>query len=167
MSKIKKVLKQLKERLDDKICWAIFGSNAVAIHKGSLHRKIDDLDVIAENNKQKICDAFSDIGVCFRKRNNRDRGYLKIDGIKIELMLLSGDREIDLADGKFSFREIEEKEFNGETFPVIDLQSLYCAKLRHKQELEKAENKKLTNTKRDIDVLRELLKNHRLQSPPH
>ena len=56
-------------------------------------------------------------------------------------MLMTEENEIILADGKFKFHNIERIIFNDFEIPTVDLQSLYCAKLRHKTSLEKEAEK--------------------------
>lgn len=157
-NEIIKTLKILKGKFSNSIGWVVFGSIAVAIHNGKFHREIDDIDLIIENDKQKITKLFRGLKVCFKKRKNRERGYLKINDVNVELMFLSDSQEIDLADCKFQFNRIERKEFSGIELPVIDLQSLYCVKLRHMKSLEHPGNKKLRNTKIDIKILASLMK---------
>lgn len=76
-------------------------------------------------------------------------------------MLMVGQNEIKLADGKFKFQNIEKIKFNNLEIPTIDLQSLYCAKLRHKESLEKEAQKmenKLKNCNNDIEIIQSILR---------
>lgn len=157
---IKKTLEQLNNKLYDKIVWTIFGGVAVAVHKKDLYRDFDDVDVIVENDKNKITDLLSDYEVCFKTVNGRERGYLTVDKVKIDLLFLTGEKELDLADGIYKFHTIEMIDFNSIKLPVIDLQSLHCAKLRHKKALEIESEKykaKLENCNKDIKVIEDLL----------
>jgi len=146
--------------LADKLNWAVFGGVAAAIHNRSFYRIFDDIDIIIENDKNKIINLLSDYEVCFKRRTRRERGYLTIDKVKIELLFLTDEKELDLADGKFKFHNIERIKFNDLEIPVIDLQSLYCAKMRHKKSLEKESErykKKLENCNKDIQIIEDLL----------
>ncbi|OGI17979.1 MAG: hypothetical protein A3J63_00810 [Candidatus Moranbacteria bacterium RIFCSPHIGHO2_02_FULL_40_12b] len=156
---MKEVLIKVNELLRGKLKWAIFGSVAVAIYNRKFYRECEDIDIIIEDDVEKIINLFKNYEVCFKYRNGRKRGYLKIDNIAIELLFLTTDSEINLADGKFKFNKIEEREFNGINLSVVDLQSLYCAKLRHKQVLEEDKDKKtkLENTDKDLDILKKLI----------
>lgn len=156
------VLIKIYKLLDNKIKWAVFGSVAVAIHNGSLYRDFEDIDIITENNDEKLKKLMPDLKNC--DRSGRKKRCIKIDNIPVEFMLMTGQNEIDLADSKFKFYNIEEIEFSNTKVPVIDLQSLYCAKLRHKRSLENELEKykiKLENCNQDIQVIEELLKNIR------
>lgn len=158
---INETLSQLKNKLSG-IEWAVFGGVAIAIHNGSLYRGFNDVDIVIENDKNKITNLLNGYKVCFKTRNGRERGDLAVDKIKIELLFLTGKKELDLADGKFKFNDIKRIKFNDLEIPVVDLQSLYCAKLRHKKSLEKESEKyknKLENCNKDIQILEGLLKN--------
>ncbi|MCX6737067.1 MAG: hypothetical protein NTW73_03230 [Candidatus Parcubacteria bacterium] len=162
---MKKVLVKINGLLSGKLKWAIFGGVAVAIHDGNLYRDFNDVDIVIENDKNKIISLLNEYEVCFKTRRGRERAYLTIGEIKIELLFLTDENELDLADGKFKFHNIERIKFNNLELPVIDLQSLYCAKLRHKQFLEKEnveEHKdKLKNTNIDLNILERLINTKR------
>ena len=159
MSKIE-ILRIWNSKLSDKIVWAVFGGVAIAIHNGSLYRDFDDVDIVIENDKNKITNLLNSYEVCFKTRNSRERGSLTVDNVKIELLFLTGEKELDLADGKFKFNDIERIKFEDLEIPVVDLQSLYCAKLRHKESLEKELERykiKLENCNKDIQIIKSLL----------
>lgn len=156
--KLNEQIKYLAEKLNNQIKWAFFGGLAIAIHKNHFYRQFDDIDIITEDKEQIIKNIFPNINI--RKRINRKRGYLKINGITVEFLFMTKEKEIDLADGIFNFHGIEELEFNNLKLPVIDLQSLYSAKLRHKSSLEREGEKcqnKLKSTIYDVKIITELL----------
>lgn len=158
---INEALSQLKNKLSG-IEWAVFGGVAVAIHNGKLYRDFDDIDIIIENKEDQIKNNLKEYGLEIKLRNGRKRGYLIVNGTKIELLFLVNDKELDLADGKFKFQNIKKIKFNNLGIPVVDLQSLYCAKLRHKESLEKEAQKmekKLKNCNNDIEIIQNILKN--------
>lgn len=153
------ILIKISRLLNSKLKWAIFGGVAVAVYNGKFHRQFDDVDIIIENKVNLIKEIFSNYKNSNRK--GRKKGEAQIDNKKIEFLFMTSANEIDLADGKFKFNAIEEKEFNGIKLPVIDLQSLYYAKLRYKQFLEQEKKEKhkdkLKNTNIDLDVLKKLI----------
>lgn len=158
---IKKTLLQLNDKLSDNIVWAVFGGVAVAIHNKNFYRECEDVDVIIENDKNKISSLLNSHKVCFKTRNTRERGYFTIGNVKFDLLFLTGGKKLDLADGPFKFRDIEMINFDTIKIPVIDLQSLYCAKLRHTKALKIEEEKyknKLENCNKDIKIIENLLK---------
>lgn len=150
-------IKETCNSLADKIKWAYFGSVAVVAYNGVSHRDIDDIDIIIEDNEEKLAQLFTTLRNC--DRNGRKKRCVKVNNIPIEFMLMTGKNEIDLADGKFKFQNIEKVKYNNLELPVIDLQSLYCAKLRHKESLRsKPEMKnKLENCNIDIKVIQKIL----------
>lgn len=127
-----------KEILGKHLKWCIFGGLAVAVHNKRCFRINNDIDIIIEDNTDTINQLFNSHGyqVDFRNRKGRERAYTIIDGIKVELLFLSGENEIVLADGKYKFRRIDNKKLNGHIFPVVDIQSIKEAKTRQKIYLE-------------------------------
>lgn len=157
---LKKQIVNLKEKLDHHLKWAFFGGVAIAIYKGDFYRKFEDIDIIIEDQEVLIRNLFENVDI--KQRNNRKRGYLKIDDTSIEFLFMTRKNEIDLADGKFKFDSVKDLKFDNSILPVVDLHSLYCAKLRHKNALEiKKEHykNKLENTNDDIKIIQKLMKN--------
>jgi len=158
-------LKTINKILQNRIKWAIFGGVAIAIHKGHFYREYIDVDIIIEDNEKVVRALFNSQKLNIRLKNRRKRGYTRINNYEIELMFMTGDNKIDLADGEFEFKSIEIIRINDLSLPVIDLQSLYQAKLRYSESLKidseiKTNLKKrvhLNNTLKDIDVIEKLL----------
>ncbi len=144
--------------------WAIFGGVAVAVYNGDFFRKNGDVDIIIENDDEKINEIFQKVPHALKSagRSGRKKYSTIIDDYKVEFMIMVGKNKINLANGSFSFNSIEIKEFEGVFLPVIDLQSLYKAKLSHKESLKSEANPKhakiLKNTLKDIEVIKRILK---------
>lgn len=155
---INKTLNKINEKLSNKILWAVFGGVAVGIHNGKLYRDFEDIDIIIENNDDELKKLIPNLENC--DRGDRKKRCTKINNISVEFMLMVGQNEIKLADGKFKFQNIEKTKINNLEIPTIDLQSLYCAKLRHKESLEKEAQKmknKLKNCNNDIEIIQSIL----------
>ena len=154
--KLNELIKYLAEKLNNQIKWAFFGGLAIAIHKNDFYRQFEDIDIIIEDKEHIIKTIFPNFKL--KPRHNRKRGSLKINGISVDFLFMTKEKEIDLADGIFNFHGIEELKFINLKLPVIDLQSLYSAKLRHKISLKKDKNQnKLKTTISDIEIITELL----------
>ncbi|NQV00829.1 MAG: hypothetical protein HQ537_01790 [Parcubacteria group bacterium] len=137
--------------------WAVFGSAAVAVYYGKIHRDgINDIDIIVEEDEQYIKSIFQDHGIQLnvQPRNRRSRGYCEINEMKIEVMFAIDKHTIDLADGKFKFQKIEFRNFENINVPVIDLGSLLESKDRYLRQI-KNEDKK-SNLLKDIETLKNI-----------
>jgi len=158
------ILERLNNILDKRIQWAIFGGVAVAVYNGDFFRKNSDIDIIIENNDEKINEIFQKVPHALKSagRSGRKKYSTIIDDYKVEFMVMVGENKINLANGSFNFNSIETKEFEGIFLPVIDLHSLYKAKLSHKESLKSEANPEhaemLKNTLKDIEVLEKILK---------
>ncbi len=155
----KESLQIIANILSNNVKWAIFGGVAIAIHYGSLYRDFGDIDIIIEDNEKKLNQLIPGLINCDRK--NRKKRCIKMNGVSVEFMLMTGQNEIALADGKFKFNSIEKIKFDNANILAVDLQSLYCAKLRHKKSLESELEKyktKLDNCNKDIQIIKDLLK---------
>jgi len=71
---------------------------------------------------------------------------------------------IELADGEYGFSSIESVEFNNLVVPVVDLDSLYQAKLRYKISLNRETKKhqnKINNSALDIKIIEKIIKGNK------
>ena len=158
-----KILEKVDNILDKKIRWAIFVGIAVAVYNGSFFRENNDIDIIIENDNKKINEIFQKVPYPLKpaSRSGRNKYSTIIDGWKVEFMVMVGKNKIDLANGSLNFDSIEINRFEGVSLPVIDLQSLYKAKLSHKESLESEANPKhikmLKNTLKDIETIKKIL----------
>ncbi len=155
---LREQLNNLREKLNNHLKWAFFGGIAIAIYKGDFYRNFEDIDIIIEDKEAVIKNLYENIDI--KQRNNRKRGYLKLSNVLIEFLFMTGENKIDLADGRFEYDNITKKDFDGLLLPVVDLHSLYRAKLRYKISLEAKKecyHGKLENTNNDIKTIQKLL----------
>ena len=152
----------------EKIKWAVFGGVAIAIHNGSFYRDKghEDVDIIIEDNEDLVRKLFKKITI--KRKYGRKRGYTKVRGLNVDLLFMTNESKIDLPDGAFKFKSIQRKTLKGVLLPVIDLPSIFKAKLRHRKflqnklDIEKDPNKKsklkryLKNTKVDINTIKKI-----------
>jgi len=156
--KMMDVLKEIQNKLDGKLKWAFFGGLAIAIHKKEFYRDFGDVDIIVEDNEEILRKCFKNLQINCRR--GRKRGKIYLDSKEVELLFMVEKNKIQLADGPFIFREITKIKWRGVYFPVIDLESLWEAKLRHIKSLEKQPEKykeKLKNALFDLKELKALL----------
>ena len=151
----------MNEKLNNHLKWAFFGGVAVAIYNKSFHREFEDIDIIIEDS-ERLKNLFNDLNI--KNRKGRKRGYLKANGIPIEFLFMKDKNSIELADGEYSFNSIESVEFNNSVVPVVDLDSLYQAKLRYKRSLNRESKKhknKIINSILDLEIIEKIIEGNK------
>ncbi|PIZ57946.1 hypothetical protein COY23_00940 [bacterium (Candidatus Torokbacteria) CG_4_10_14_0_2_um_filter_35_8] len=161
-------LRKLNNVLHNEIRWGIFGGTAVAIHRGNFHRPLATLEVVIEDDREKLRKILreKDIELTIENKGGRLRGYTDIDHIKVEFIFQNDQNAIQLSDGKFEFENVEKKRFGRLYLPVIDVQSLYRAQVRQREhlsgdpqiEMSTKKQRSLRNILKDVRVLQRLIK---------
>lgn len=158
----------LVECLNSNINFFLFGSVAIAVHKGEIYREIKDIDVIIDAEKDSLKAILTSCNLTYYKkedRGGRKRMYGDVHGIEVEYMFTEGDDFIILPNSRhYYINNTELVNFCSLSIPAIGLPALLEAKRMYevflKMRIQQGVNNlqgKLDNMLLDMKVIEELL----------
>ena len=128
------IFKKINKIFDKKVIWAFFGGIAIAIHNGKYYRGHRNINIILSDQDNYVSSLFKKMKV--KTEGDTTFGYLKINGMPVELIFLKNINQITLADFSCETGKIENGKFHGIMLPVVSMATLRMFKENQKKSIE-------------------------------
>lgn len=146
-------LKDLVENAEGR--WALAGGLALGFH--GFIRATEDIDIIIEGDH--VLESFKwSLRLAFKRISKREHMVKHIKtGLEIEILTPEWLKEVPKQVFNFALENIETRNVNGVSVPVVNIKALYALKLQRASRPESLDEKQNLKTERDRLDIRQLM----------